>query len=176
TVKNNEISGGNTNYIVTYHPNLIAAQAGTPEVLPSATNYIGNNNEVVWVRVEDATTGCYDTTSLTLNVVEAPAANIPPDLHYCDPNNDGYGVFDLDSNIPLITADPALVVTFHQTYQNASDNVEPLSSPYNNVFIDQQEIYVRVDYDGATTDCPTIISFFIYVDKTPTIELNPEPI
>ncbi|MCX7548289.1 T9SS type B sorting domain-containing protein [Xanthomarina sp. F1114] len=176
TVKNDEISGGNTNYIVTYYNTQAAADFGSPQVTPSATNYIGNNGEVVWVRVEDATTGCFDTTSLTLNVVEAPAANIPPDLHYCDPNNDGYGVFDLDSNIPFITTDPALEVSFHQTYQNASDNVEPLSSPYNNVYLDQQEIYVRVDYVGATTDCPTIISFFIYVDKTPEIELHPDPI
>ncbi|GGG55794.1 T9SS type B sorting domain-containing protein [Bizionia arctica] len=174
--KNNEISGGNTNYIVTYYNSLTNAQNGTPEVMPSSSTYIGTNNEVVHVRVEDATTGCFDLTTLTLNVVEAPAAITPPDLHYCDPNNDGFGVFDLDSNIPLITTDPALQVSFYRTSQNAINSLEPLTSPYTNVDIDQQIIYVRVDYVGTTTDCPTYLQFNIIVDKTPVIEMNPEPI
>ncbi|MFL0352119.1 T9SS type B sorting domain-containing protein [Xanthomarina sp. GH4-25] len=176
TIKNNEISGGNTNYIITYYNTLLAAQNGTPQVMPSDIAYIGTDGEILHVRVEDVTTGCHDFTTLTLGVVNAPAANTPPDLHYCDPDNDGFGTFDLDSNIALITTDPALEVTFHQTYQNALDDDLPLSSPYDNVYEDFQTIYVRVDYVGATTDCPTIVQFELIVDETPEIEMNPEPI
>jgi len=174
TVTNNEITGNNPNYIVTYYNSAADAIAGTPQVTPSATAYIGTDGEIVHVRVEDATTGCFDTTTLTLNVVSAPAANTPADLHYCDPDNDGLGTFDLSGIAAQVTTDPALEVTFHLTQQNAIDDVLPLGTTLSNLL--GQIIYIRVDYAGATTDCPTIVQLLLVVDETPVIDENLDPI
>ncbi|WP_236625364.1 choice-of-anchor L domain-containing protein [Mangrovimonas yunxiaonensis] len=173
TVKNNEITGGNAGYVVTYHNDLASAQIGTPEVAPSAAAYIGTNGEVVHVRVENAATGCFDTTTLTLEVVGAPAANVPADLEYCDPDNDGLGIFDLDSTINEITGgDPTLDVTFHLTPEDAANDVLPQSSPLSNVV--NQTIHVRVDYVNGATNCPTIVTLNLVVLPTPEIA-DPEP-
>ena len=175
TVKDGEITGNNANYVVTYHPDQASADLGTPEVLPSADAYVGTDGEVVYVRVEHVSTGCYDTTTLTLQVVGAPAANAPAPLTYCDPDNDGLGTFDLASTVAGITGgDPALDVTFHLTQQNAEDDVLPQASPLSNVL--GQVIFVRVDYANASTDCPTVLQLQLIVNPTPEIEESPSPL
>tara|TARA_R110002012_G_scaffold51138_1_gene132165 strand:- start:42424 stop:50385 length:7962 start_codon:yes stop_codon:yes gene_type:complete len=174
TATNDEITGNNPNYIVTYYNSAADAIAGTPQVTPSAMAYMGTDGEIVHVRVEDATTGCFDVTTLTLNVVSAPAANTPMDLHYCDPDNDGLGTFDLSGVAAEVTTDPALEVTFHLTQQNAIDDVLPLGNTLSNLL--GQIIYIRVDYAGATTDCPTIVQLLLIVDQTPVIDENLDPI
>ncbi|MFD2550229.1 T9SS type B sorting domain-containing protein [Bizionia sediminis] len=170
----NQITGNNPNYVVTFHNSPADAIAGTPEVSPSASAYMGTDGEVISVRIEDATTGCFDITTLTLSVVSAPAANTPSDLHYCDPDNDGLGTFDLSGVAAEVTTDPSLEVTFHLTLQNAIDDVLPLGTTLSNLL--GQIIYVRVDYAGVTTDCPTIVELQLIVDPTPVIEENPDPI
>ncbi|MCF1192379.1 T9SS type B sorting domain-containing protein [Mangrovimonas sp. AS39] len=168
------ITGNNPNYVVSYHASQADADAGTPEVAPSADAYVGTDGEVVYVRVESVNTGCHTTTTLTLQVVGAPAANIPQALTYCDPDNDDLGEFDLDSTIEEITGgDTSLDVTFHLTYQNAVDDVLPQSSPLSNVL--GQVIYVRVDYAGVDTDCPTIVELQLIVQPTPEIA-DPSPL
>ncbi len=171
-VKNSEISGGNSNYVVTYHANLLDAENGFPEVSPSSSAYIGTDGEVVWVRVEDATTGCYDTTTLELGVVDAPAVPSPSALHYCDPDNDGLGVFDLmGTRNDIEGIDPTYEVSFHLTEQNAMDDVLPQPDVFTNVA--GQIIYIRVDY-GPGTNCPTILELELIIDPTPEIEMDPE--
>ena len=170
--KNDEISGGNATYIVTYHASLLDAENGSPEVLPSSSAYIGTDGEVVWVRVEDAATGCYATTTLELGVVDAPAVPSPSALHYCDPDNDGLGVFDLtDTRNNIEAIDPTYEVSFHLTEQNAMDDVLPQPDVFTNVA--GQIIYIRVDY-GPGTNCPTILELELIIDPTPDIEMDPE--
>lgn len=174
TVKNTEISGNNPNYIVTYYNTAAAATAGTPEVAPSATAYIGSDTDTIHVRVEDAITGCFNTTTLMLNVVDAPAVPAPAALHYCDIDNDGLGVFDLtDIRNDIEAIDPTYEVSFHLTNQNAIDDVLPQGNVLANLL--GQIIYIRVDY-GSGTGCPTILQLELIVDPTPIIEENPEPI
>ncbi|MCF1423284.1 hypothetical protein, partial [Mangrovimonas futianensis] len=59
------ITGNNPNYVVSYHASQTDADAGTPEVAPSADAYVGTDGEVVYVRVESVNTGCHTTTTLT---------------------------------------------------------------------------------------------------------------
>ncbi|SFN88428.1 gliding motility-associated C-terminal domain-containing protein [Bizionia echini] len=174
TTKNNQISGGNTNYVVTYYENLLDAQNGTPQVLPSATAYVGTDGQVLSVRVEDTITGCFDFTTLTLGVVDAPAVPNPAPLRYCDPDNDNLGVFDLtDTRNDIEALDPTFEVSFHLTQTDAENDINPQPDVFTNVA--GQIVYIRVDY-GSGTGCPTILQLQLIVDDTPEIELNPEPI
>ncbi|MFV0572781.1 MAG: T9SS type B sorting domain-containing protein [Xanthomarina gelatinilytica] len=170
TVKNNEITGGNANYVVTYHNNLTDAQTGGPQVTPSDTAYIGTDGETLYVRVEDATTRCSNTTTLLLNVTNGPSVSIPAPLEYCDSDNDGLGNFDLSGvRDDILAVDPTLVVSFHLTYQNALDNVNPQGDTLSNLA--GQIIFVRVDY-GAGSNCPTIVQLQLIVEPTPVVPSN----
>ncbi|NMH23667.1 hypothetical protein, partial [Flavobacterium solisilvae] len=60
-----------------------------------ATAYLGNDNEIIHVRVQNIATGCYSTTTQLLRVTQGPTAVTPTPLERCDPNNDGFEVFDL---------------------------------------------------------------------------------
>ena len=173
TVKNDEISGGNSNYVVTYYNTLGAAQAGMPEVTPSDTAYIGTDGETLFVRVEDNTTGCYDTTILDLEVTNGPSVATPSPLQECDVDNDGLATFDLSgTRADILAVDPTLVVTFHLTQQNALDGVNPQGDTLSNVA--GQIIYVRVSY-GTGIDCPTVVELMLIVEPSPVVPTNIDP-
>ena len=174
-IKNNEISGNNANYAVTYYLTQLDANNGAPELADPYSNT--SNGQIVFVRVEDLTTGCFDTTTLELIVEQAPIAFTPTPLEFCDPNSDGFGEFDLHSTETEITGgDPDLVVSYHGTMQNAEDNVVPLTSLYNNIDPYTQTIYVRIESTAIVTDCTSFVELQLVVHDTPDIELNPDAI
>ncbi|MBF6640300.1 hypothetical protein IVB69_02285, partial [Flavobacterium sp. J49] len=97
TINEGVVIAGNTSQVsVTYYNTLLDAQNETSPIGTPST-YTGTDNEIVYIRVEDNVTGCYSTTTQLLRVTQGPVAITPQALHYCDPNNDGFGVFDLES-------------------------------------------------------------------------------
>ncbi|WP_411894316.1 choice-of-anchor L domain-containing protein, partial [Winogradskyella sp. A2] len=88
-IKNDEITGNNAGYAVSYHFDLADAVSGANALAVPYDNI--SNPQTVFVRVEDTSTGCYDTTTLELVVEQAPVAFDPEPLRYCDPDNDGFG-------------------------------------------------------------------------------------
>jgi len=79
------------------------------------------------VRVEDINTGCYDTTTLELIVEQAPIANTPMPLRYCDPDNDGFGIFTLtDVDNEITGGAVGLTVSYHETLANANNDVDAI--------------------------------------------------
>ncbi|WP_321265347.1 choice-of-anchor L domain-containing protein, partial [Psychroserpens sp.] len=175
TLKNFEITGGNPNYSVSYHIDQVDAEANANPLAIPYTNLF--NGQVVWVRVQDINTGCYNTTTLELIVEQAPIANIPTPLLYCDPDSDGFGIFDLTSkDIEVTGGDPTLTVSYHETAADANNNVNPLASPYNNIVENQQTVYVRVESSTIATDCATIVELELIVNPTPQLGPPPTPL
>lgn len=173
TVKNDEITANNPGYIVTYHINLIDAQNGSPEVSPAETAYVGTDGETLFVRVEDAITGCYTTTTMLLNVTNGPSVATPAPLRECDVDNDNLATFDISgTRDDILAADPTLDVSFHLTEQNALDDVNPLGDIISNVI--GQIIYVRVDY-GYNNDCPTVLELQLIVEPKPETSTSIAP-
>lgn len=172
TLKNEEITGGNSNYLVSYHIDLSDAEANIGALPIPYTNVV--NGQIVFVRVTDITTGCYDTTTLELQVAQAPVANTPGPLSYCDPDSDGFGEFDLLSLDAEITGgDPSLTVSYHETSSDASNNVNALSSPYNNIVATVQTLYVRVESATIATNCATLLEVVLEVNPTPQLGALP---
>uniref|UniRef100_UPI00404A982C PKD domain-containing protein n=1 Tax=Gelidibacter sp. TaxID=2018083 RepID=UPI00404A982C len=176
TLKNTEITGNTPTSIVSYY--LTQAEADTGDIttaLPIPYTNIANP-QTVYVRVENVNTGCYDTTTLELIVEQAPVANVPTPLEYCDPDSDGFGVFDIAGTENEITGGVAgLSVTYHETLSNAENGVNELSSPYNNIVANTQTIYVRIESATIATDCATIVPLVLIVNPTPQIE-DPTPL
>ncbi|MCX2679841.1 hypothetical protein OOZ15_07830 [Galbibacter sp. EGI 63066] len=99
TEKDGEITGNHPALLVSYYTSAAGAGEGStsPDLTDLATAYMGSHLEIVHVRVENAATGCHATTEIELQVVDAPAANVLQGLLFCDPDNDGYGEFDLSA-------------------------------------------------------------------------------
>ena len=168
TVNETTVTGGSTGVVVTYYNTLADAQSGTASI-GNPLAYTGTDNEIVYIRVQNVATGCYATTTQLLRVTQGPLAVTPPALHYCDPNNDGFGVFDLDSVKNAIMGgiiDPNVTVGFYETATDALIGANPsLTSPYHNINPWTQTIYVRVYY--TLTGCANYVQLQLIVDPTP---------
>ena len=175
TLKNSEITDGNPNYSVYYFISLNDAETATN---PLAIPYINiSNPQTIFVRVVDIETGCYSTTTLDLVVASAPAATSPSNLEYCDPDADGFGVFTLtDADDEITGGQTGLTVTYHETQADAENNVIPLASPYYNIVVYTQTIYVRVESSTIATSCATYLELLIVVNDVPQIAIDPDPL
>ena len=168
SLKDEEIRGGNSNYSISYYLSQSAADTGIDPLPIPYTNI--SNPQTIFVRGQDITTGCITTTTLDLGVIQAAVANTPPPMEYCDPDNDGYGAFILtDSDFLITGVATGVTVTYHETLSDAENGVNALSSPYNNVVIDTQTIYARVESATVVTDCATIIDLVLNVSPTPQL-------
>ena len=172
SIKNSEITNGNSNYAVTYYlTSEDASTADNPLTLPY-TNI--SNPQTVFIRVVDIIYGCFVTTSMELNVQSAPAANTPSILEYCDADADGFGVFDLtNADAEITSGQTGLVITYHETQADAENNVNAITGNYNNIVQYQQTIYVRVESATITTTCATYLELLIVVNDVPQIETEP---
>ncbi|MFD2432678.1 hypothetical protein ACFSO9_03460 [Mesonia maritima] len=90
-----QITGNNPNLNVSYYDTQAEADTGAPnDQLPiQYTNTGSPYNETIYVRIRNVNTDCYTTTSLDLEVNEAPSAIEPQPLVYCDDDNDGFWKF-----------------------------------------------------------------------------------
>ena len=175
TIKNIEITGGNPNYSVYYFISLNDAETATNPLSIPYTNT--SNPQTIFIRVVDIETGCYATTSLDLVVASAPGATSPSNLEYCDPDADGFGVFTLtDADDEITGGQTGLTVTYHETQADAENNVNSLASPYNNIVVYTQTIYVRVESSTIATSCATYLELLIVVNDVPQIATDPDPL
>ncbi|MBM6497892.1 hypothetical protein H9X54_001010, partial [Flavobacterium macrobrachii] len=129
---------------------------------------LGSDNETVYVRVEDSATGCYSVTTQLLRVTQGPVAITPTPLERCDPNNDGFEVFDLTlatNQIAGGSVPPGVTVTYHETPTDALLGSNPILGPYPNIEPNQQTIYVKVFY--TTTGCSNYVQLELIVNPTP---------
>ena len=83
--------------IIEYYTTETGANSGLTNRITNPSTYMGNDEEVIWVRVEDPVTGCYGVESFML-IFNAPHALITPSpLAICNEAlpNDGQTEFDL---------------------------------------------------------------------------------
>ncbi|EDP97878.1 T9SS type B sorting domain-containing protein [Kordia algicida OT-1] len=166
-VKNDEISGGISGLSVRYYLTQMDADNDTNALAIPYTNI--SNPQTVFVRVETANSGCYVTTTLTLSVEDAPQVFPATSLEYCDTDNDGFGIFDIRSTEDQITGgvQTNVVVTYHETPEDADNNVNSLPDTYTNINAYNQTIYVRVE--NVLTGCYNVVSLDLIVYDSPEI-------
>ncbi|WP_229720453.1 choice-of-anchor L domain-containing protein [Winogradskyella helgolandensis] len=176
SLKSMEITGNNPAYSINYYETLADAETETDPLPILYTNT--SNGQIIFVRVENTTTGCYDTTELELVVQQAPIAFTPQPLRYCDPDNDGFGVFTLtDVDNEITGGASGLEVTYHETETNAINGVDAIDTTvnYNNIVQGEQILYARIESPTIATDCATVVVLRLIVEPTPQL-LDPTPL
>ena len=115
---------------------------------------------------------CEDNFSFFITVNPNPEAVQPTPLYACDVDNDGDAFFDLESKTAEIQGgDTSLIVTYHDNPLDASTGAFPLNSPYENIILYNQPIYVRVAFANppAGTGCFTVVVLDLIVNPTPEV-------
>ncbi len=140
------------------NPNAIAA---------SGTYYIKST-------VGSSTT-CTDIRPVNVTINTQPLANQPNALTICDDNNDGFGIFDLSNTTLLneINSSAGVTISFHETQQNAINNVFAYTGLYNNNVKDNQTLYVRVSSNSTT--CYALTTLQLKVNAKPLATLLAKP-
>ena len=164
-----------SNYSVSYYTTHPLAQVGTSPIIP-ATNYVGNDGQTIWVRVENTATGCSAISSFQL-VINTPLLLIPPTpLNVCDDDanpNDQYHSFDLTvKNNEITQGLSGYMVTYYPSIVNAQLNTNAITNPtnYTNVVPVVQTIGVRVT---SPVGCISITTLNIRVLPIPTPNFGP---
>jgi gliding motility-associated-like protein len=163
-IKNDEITNGLTNLVVTYHSTPADAASGSnPLPMPYVNT---NSNEQVFVSVRDEFTGCISTTTLDITVLDNPVINTEEHfIDACDADHDGFANFDLTSIIPdVLQGLTGVTVTFHETNDDALIGINPIADDtnYTNIVSEEQIVYIRVE--SNTTSCASVTPIEIHTN------------
>lgn len=155
-LKDDEITNGQSDLVVTYHS---SASDATASINALTMPYVNTSaNEQLFVSVTNTQTGCNSTTSLDLTVLENPEINSSNFyIDTCDPNSNGFANFDLTAVITeVLQGLSGVSVSFHTSQNDALTASNPIADEtnYQNISAEQQVIFIRVESD--TTGCATI--------------------
>ena len=167
-----DIRDNDQSTVLTYHLTQEDADQDI-NAIADPTNHVCGN-AIIYVRVEANTNNpddpkCYRVVELQLIVHPLPAlgeAGVIPPYAICEPNTDGYAVFNLNThNDEVIAGGDTTGYTFKyfltEAYAQAGAPALPLEG-YTNEFPNQQTVWVRVENDE--TDCTIISSFDLLVE------------
>lgn len=164
TEKDDEITGGNSNLIVSYHYNQPDADLGNNPI----STFINTTtpNDMVYVRVYNTQTGCVNTTTLNINLEISP--EVIRETQYidaCDSDLDGFDTFNLTEILAdILNGLTGVTTSFHETFNDAESGTNPIANPsnYANTEPNVQIVYVRVQ--DNVTGCPTIVPIEIHTN------------
>ena len=145
-----------------------AAEETNPITTPLAYTNVSPFTQDIYVRVENGTTQCYNTATLTLVVNELPVLIQPDPLELCDDNNTGDEVeeFTLEDSIgQVLNGQTGIDITFHETQEDADNGDAPIFSPYTNI-VNAQTIYIRAE--NNITGCVNTITLDLRVNPLPS--------
>ena len=178
SLSNEEVLNGldPSDFDITYYETPENAEnAENPIITPFAYTNVTAFNQTVWVRVENNTTLCYNTSSIELIVNELPVLTQPDPLNLCDYNNPGDEVeeFTLEDSIgQVLQGQTGIGITFYETQEDADNATNPIVSPYTNTS-NAQTIYLRGE--NEITGCYSTITLDLRVNPIPS-PVVPDPI
>ncbi len=166
-----EMIDGGTDMTVAFYYTMTDAERGNNAITGTA-NFENTDNTTLYVVATNTLTGCRSIVyTITLIVNPAPADVQLTDLRDCDDNdatNDGRVVFDLtqqDAAIYTLTGEVpgSLVIRYFIDEPSATAGFPRITSPAAFAGIDNQEIWVRIEYPA--TECFIVTSFKLFVDR-----------
>ena len=119
---------------------------------------------------------CGDTTTLEgvfkLEIYETATATKPNDIFFCDVDNDGFNVFDLQKDVtPQVLngqSNTIFEVNYFLSQAQADANTNEITNPYTNPTpFSNQTIYVRIHNKTAPNACYDVKTFTLAVTGKP---------
>ena len=173
--RDDEITGGNDDWTVSYHLTEAEAEAGTPTLADMYQN-VTMADQTIWVRVEDVVTGCFDLITLTLVVNPLPSPAMIPAVEECDDDGDGIALFDLTTVLAEIQDTENVTITVFDDLAFAEvDPLDPTNAildmtSFSNTTPGSQTLFARVDSNIPGNFCFVIVPFDVIVNPLPEID------
>ncbi len=166
--KDADINKGATNVSVLYYLTGAEADSRASTTLPDKYTNAVQTSQMIFVRVENNDTNCYAITTLDLLVNPLPNPVVADPLRECDLDADGFAVFDLAKfSETIIDSDPEVKITYHETLNDAENNLFELPLIFSNIKINTQTIYARAT--NTRTSCNKIVAVQLMAQPAPQI-------
>jgi len=171
TLKDNEITAGNSSYTVTYYETYDDANNAINALVSPYIN-ITPNSQIVYFRVEDNFQGCYSTGELVLLTEYAPFQVNPAVLELCQ-NSTG-AVFNLTSaNQDILSGLMAndYTIAYYESENDALSQTNPITNEttYN---YDPNIPIVYAGVTETTTGDYVVTSITLIVNDIPVVNFN----
>lgn len=164
--------------VIKYYLTNAAAIAGTP-LTELSSPYVATNNQTIWVRISNPTTGCYEVRSFQLKVIVSPAAltlGVPLPVTLCARPSTSDAVplatFNFTSQMATILGGPTPAyykVSFYLTQALAIIGSNPYSTSYMQT-IPTRLVWVRIE-NISDPSCFVITSFQANVTPLPPVDI-----
>ena len=140
TQKTVEILNNQTNVAVTYHLLLNEAVSGTNAI----TSYTGSNT-IIYVRLFNTLTNCFNTSSFNVVVMPLPVVNPIITLKQCDNDTDAITDFNLTEANVVLSNQSNLTFTYHASQLDAQNDVAPLTNTTNYNSANNGIVWARIE-------------------------------
>lgn len=141
--------------------------------LPAMYQNVIPFNQTIFVRIENAQTGCHVVRILNLVVSPLPVLNIPSTpVSVCNLGDGGQGLFDLLSLVNRLQNGVVNVtITFYETESNAHERLNRILIPqrYNNLDPNNPVVWVRGELRGG---CYVVKPLHLLVVEAPLIPID----
>ncbi|MDB9720695.1 T9SS type B sorting domain-containing protein [Winogradskyella sp.] len=133
------------------------------------SNYnVTGNSQLFHTRITNNNTGCFDISTLLVNITNTLNDQTIAPIIICDADQDGLSIINLESVIPEIEEEISdFSSTFYRTFDNAVGDRDPILNPQN-FNTATTEIFVKIELNNQ--DCVFIISFDIQIYNDPQLE------
>ena len=163
----NYVTGNVTGLSVKFYTDMARANEITNT---NSYNYNADNPQPIYVKVFDNNSSCYDTSLLTLNLINAPIEDFTA-TPLCDivGSEDGINNFNLNNITTEIQTYYGYTypVYYYKTFDDAILEQNELNTTYTNTTPYSQTIYARTESDNS---CFSIKNVLLKVNKLPNIE------
>ncbi|MFT6843052.1 MAG: gliding motility-associated-like protein [Psychroserpens sp.] len=165
-VNNDEVLAGQSpvDFTLTYHE---TEDDANNDANPLALTYSNlTDPQIIYARVENNMTGCFNTTTFSLLTSQPSFAAASVEIIGCDNDNDGMAEFDLEAHDVLVLDGldaSQFLVTYYATQADADLGISPLTSLYDS---SGETIYVRVESIDYI-DCFVTNSFNLVLGTKP---------
>ncbi len=171
SIKDTEILNGQPGKQVLYFETSSDASNRTNIIDKNSIYNNTSSPQTIYVRVENMTDqDCFGVSSFDLEVGSIPLFNPPTNYVVCDDiSNDGFELFNLQDKVDEISQgiSESLIITFHTTFNDAENELNPIALDYTNT-VNPQQLYARID-NG--TYCHAIAEFGLNVIQVPDVNL-----
>ncbi|MFK5879144.1 MAG: hypothetical protein QM478_06560, partial [Flavobacteriaceae bacterium] len=162
TVNSPIMIGAQTGVTVTYHEVEGDAQIGANAInTPSAFQ---SGPQIIYARITNTGTECFSVVEFNL-IITGSLTLTAPDIEICDDDNNALWSFDLtQSDVAIINGQTGLVVSYHESENDANNDINPIVGLYPNTS-NPQILWTRLD--DPIGGCFGVDDFRIEVFDTP---------
>ncbi|MBA5630555.1 T9SS type B sorting domain-containing protein [Moheibacter lacus] len=165
-------------FTITYYENALDATVPTNNILdPENFPITAGNNDIIYVRLEHPTNGCYIISEIHFSTLTRPELNAMSNVDMCVDEVSGDHLFDLTVFDGQIVNNPAdYDITYHTSQEDADDGLDPIDpeDAYPISINSTVTVYIRVENQG----CPNVGTVDISIHSNPVLsdDLTLDPI